>query len=68
LCAVFFAASRSPPAAILIAKNKNFQGTANMTPRTIKAAAVVAMMAIAGFWYWSPFLAARPLFGIDDEA
>lgn len=32
-----------------------------MTSKTIKAAAVVAIVAIAGYWYWSPFLAVRQL-------
>lgn len=32
-----------------------------MTSKTIKAAAVVAVVAIAGYWYWSPFLAVRQL-------
>lgn len=32
-----------------------------MTSKTIKAAAVVAVIAIAGYWYWSPFLAVRQL-------
>lgn len=32
-----------------------------MTSRTIKAAAVVAVVAIAGYWYWSPYLAVRQL-------
>lgn len=32
-----------------------------MTSKTIKAAAVIALVAIAGYWYWSPFLAVRQL-------
>ena len=32
-----------------------------MTPKTIRAAAVVAVVAVAGYWYWSPFLAIRQM-------
>lgn len=32
-----------------------------MASKTIKAAAVIAIVAIAGYWYWSPFLAVRQL-------
>ncbi|MEO7043427.1 MAG: DUF2939 domain-containing protein [Gemmatimonadaceae bacterium] len=32
-----------------------------MTSKTIKVAVVVAALAVAGYWYWSPFLAVRQL-------
>ncbi|MDI1270497.1 MAG: DUF2939 domain-containing protein [Polaromonas sp.] len=32
-----------------------------MTSKTIKGAAVAAVLTIAGYWYWSPFLAVRQL-------
>ena len=32
-----------------------------MTPKIIKTAAVVTVVAIAGYWYWSPFLAIRQM-------
>lgn len=32
-----------------------------MTSKAIKAAAVATVLAIAGYWYWSPFLAVRQL-------
>lgn len=32
-----------------------------MTSRSIKAAAVVAVVGIAAYWYWSPFLAVRQM-------
>jgi hypothetical protein len=32
-----------------------------MSSKTIKAAAAIAVVAIAGYWYWSPFLAVRQL-------
>lgn len=32
-----------------------------MASKALKAAAVVAALAIAGYWYWSPFLAVRQL-------
>ncbi len=32
-----------------------------MTSKTIKAAVVIAIVAIAGYWYWSPYLAVRQL-------
>jgi hypothetical protein len=32
-----------------------------MTSKTIKAAVVVAVLALAGYWYWSPFLAVSQL-------
>lgn len=39
----------------------SFKEKLRMTPKTIKAATVVAVVAIAGYWYWSPFLAVRQL-------
>lgn len=32
-----------------------------MTPKIFKTAAVVTVVAIAGYWYWSPFLAIRQM-------
>lgn len=32
-----------------------------MASKAIKAAAVAAVIAVAGYWYWSPFLAVRQL-------
>lgn len=32
-----------------------------MTPKNIKVVAIVAVVAVAGYWYWSPFLAVRQL-------
>ena len=32
-----------------------------MTSKTIKAAIVIAVVAVVGYWYWSPFLAVRQL-------
>jgi hypothetical protein len=32
-----------------------------MTPKAIKAAAAAAIVAVAAYWYWSPFLAVRQL-------
>ena len=32
-----------------------------MTPKNIKVAAAVAVVTLAGYWYWSPFLAIRQM-------
>lgn len=32
-----------------------------MKPKTIKSAAIVAVIAVASYWYWSPYLAVRQM-------
>lgn len=38
-----------------------------MTTKTIKIAAIAAFVAVAGYWYWSPFLAVRQMQSAAQE-
>ena len=42
-------------------RQTSFPRKIQVTSKSIKAAAVVALVAIAGYWYWSPILAVRQL-------
>jgi hypothetical protein len=59
--AVGLSAGQGAPVATHGAKIANFHGKLAMAPRTIKVVTVAALVAVAAYWYWSPFLAVRQL-------